>query len=103
MKLAKLAMCDERFVRTLFFKLRGVEHIKEDITSDHRISVHPIFFDSEYFEVTITPFKERDHAPCNCLFLVKPARANGEVIEQCFVGSGWMTSDEIIKRLEMIK
>ncbi|EIJ72134.1 hypothetical protein [Pasteurella bettyae] len=101
MRLAKLAMCDDSFVRALFIKLRGIEHIKEEITGDHRISVHHVFFDGEYFEVTITPFKERDQGACDCLFLVKPARANGDVIEQCFVGSGWMKSDEIIKRLEV--
>lgn len=99
MRLAKLAMCDEKFVSAIFSVLRSKSIQPEQIFSKEGVefSVH---YDGELFNVTIKPLVE---GSCiDCLFRVAPVQ-RGVVVFGCFIGSAWMFGDEILQRLGYVK
>lgn len=96
MRLAKLAMCDEKFVSAIFSVLRSKSIQPEQIFSTEGVefSVH---YDGELFNVTIKPLVESDGC-IDCLFRVAPVQ-RGVVVFGCFIGSAWMFGYEVLQRL----
>lgn len=99
MRLARLAMCDEKFVHTVFSVMKAQAIKPEQIFAKDGVDFR-VHYDGEVFQVTIKPSGQGENI--DCLFMVSPVQ-RGEIVFGCFVGFGWMLGSEILQRLEYVK